>query len=123
MTQWFERMESVFRISHCSVENQVVFATCTLLGTALTWWNSHVKTIGQNAAYGMSWKNLVNVMTTKYCSHSEVKELETELWNLKVKGANIQSYTLRFQELALMCAGMFNEEADKIEKYISGLPT
>ncbi|GJR87566.1 zinc finger, CCHC-type containing protein [Tanacetum coccineum] len=29
-----------FHISNCTVENQVKFATCTLLGVALTWWNS-----------------------------------------------------------------------------------
>ncbi|GJU93656.1 hypothetical protein Tco_1318412, partial [Tanacetum coccineum] len=39
LTQWFERMETMFRISNCSVENQIKFATCTLLGIALTWWN------------------------------------------------------------------------------------
>ncbi|GJS60028.1 hypothetical protein Tco_0654812 [Tanacetum coccineum] len=31
LTQWFERMETVFRISNCSAENQIKFATCTLL--------------------------------------------------------------------------------------------
>ncbi|GJZ16761.1 hypothetical protein Tco_0552884 [Tanacetum coccineum] len=41
LTQWFERMETVFRISNCTVDNQVKFATCTLMGIALTWWNSH----------------------------------------------------------------------------------
>ncbi|GJS44144.1 reverse transcriptase domain-containing protein [Tanacetum coccineum] len=44
LTQWFERMESVFHISNCTVGNQVKYATCTLLVNALTWWNSHVKT-------------------------------------------------------------------------------
>ncbi|GJS25018.1 putative reverse transcriptase domain-containing protein [Tanacetum coccineum] len=43
LTQWFERMETVFNISNCAVENQVKFATCTLHGVALTWWKSHVK--------------------------------------------------------------------------------
>ncbi|GJS78801.1 hypothetical protein Tco_0728682 [Tanacetum coccineum] len=28
LTQWFERMETVFRISNCSVENQIKFSTC-----------------------------------------------------------------------------------------------
>ncbi|GJS96038.1 reverse transcriptase domain-containing protein [Tanacetum coccineum] len=37
LTQWFERMETVFRISNCSVENQIKFSTCTLLAGALTW--------------------------------------------------------------------------------------
>ncbi|GJQ93337.1 retrotransposon protein, putative, ty1-copia subclass [Tanacetum coccineum] len=44
LTQWFERMKTVFNISNCAVENQVKFATCTLHGVALTWWKSHVKT-------------------------------------------------------------------------------
>ncbi|GJW89643.1 hypothetical protein Tco_0167196 [Tanacetum coccineum] len=30
LSQWFERMESVFHISNYTVENQVKFATCTL---------------------------------------------------------------------------------------------
>ncbi|GJX31727.1 putative reverse transcriptase domain-containing protein [Tanacetum coccineum] len=53
LTQWFERMESVFHISNCAVRNQVKYATCTLPGNALTWWNSHVKTVGHDPAYGM----------------------------------------------------------------------
>ncbi|GJX01522.1 putative reverse transcriptase domain-containing protein [Tanacetum coccineum] len=48
LTQWFEIMETVFRISNCIVENQIKFATCTLLRSALTWWNSHVRTVGHN---------------------------------------------------------------------------
>ncbi|GJY28465.1 hypothetical protein Tco_0404232 [Tanacetum coccineum] len=37
LSQWFEKMESVFHISNCAVENQVKFATCTFLRNALTW--------------------------------------------------------------------------------------
>nr|GEX37878.1 retrotransposon Gag domain-containing protein [Tanacetum cinerariifolium] len=48
---WFERMETVFRISNCLAENQVKFSTCTLLAGALTWWNSHVRIVGTDAAY------------------------------------------------------------------------
>ncbi|GKA79126.1 hypothetical protein Tco_0785722 [Tanacetum coccineum] len=35
LSQWLEKMESVFHIRGCAVENQVKFATCTLLGAAL----------------------------------------------------------------------------------------
>nr|GFD38138.1 reverse transcriptase domain-containing protein [Tanacetum cinerariifolium] len=45
-----------------------------------------------------------------------------ELWELKVKGTDLASYTQCFQELALLCGKMFAEEADKIEKYVRGLP-
>nr|GFD33080.1 reverse transcriptase domain-containing protein [Tanacetum cinerariifolium] len=46
---------------------------------------------------------------------------ERELWELKVKGTDLASYTQYFQELALLCGRMFAEEADKIEKYVGGL--
>nr|GEV15702.1 hypothetical protein [Tanacetum cinerariifolium] len=67
----------------CTFGNQVKYATCTLLGNALTWWNSHVKTIGHDAAYGMLWKTLMKMMTEKYCPRGEIKKLEIEIWNLK----------------------------------------
>nr|GEY91786.1 hypothetical protein [Tanacetum cinerariifolium] len=54
LTQWFEKMETVFRISNCSVENQIKFSTCTLFGSALMWWNSHVMTVGSDVAYTMT---------------------------------------------------------------------
>ncbi|GKC51718.1 putative reverse transcriptase domain-containing protein, partial [Tanacetum coccineum] len=41
LSQWLKKMESVFHISGCAVDNQVKFSTCTLLGAALTWWNGH----------------------------------------------------------------------------------
>ncbi|GKA48554.1 putative reverse transcriptase domain-containing protein [Tanacetum coccineum] len=122
LTQWFERMETVFYISNCAIENQVKFATCTLHGVALTWWNSHVKTVGHDAAYGMPWKTLMKMMTAKYCPRNEIKKLEIEIWNLKVKGTYLTSYTQRFQELALMCGRMFPEVSDEVEKYVGGLP-
>ncbi|GKF06088.1 putative reverse transcriptase domain-containing protein, partial [Tanacetum coccineum] len=41
----YKKMESVFNISGCAIENQVKFATCTLLGAALTWWNGQIRTL------------------------------------------------------------------------------
>ncbi|GKD37967.1 hypothetical protein Tco_1258174 [Tanacetum coccineum] len=88
LSQWFERMESIFHISNCTVENQVKFATCTLHSVALTWWNTHVKTVGHDAAYGMPWKILMKMMTDKYCPRNEIKKLEMKIWDLKrVKGS------------------------------------
>nr|GEY86175.1 reverse transcriptase domain-containing protein [Tanacetum cinerariifolium] len=50
-----------------------------------------------------------------------MRKLEMELWDLKVKGTDLASYTQRFQELALLCGRMFFEESDKIEKYVGGM--
>ncbi|GKD62309.1 putative reverse transcriptase domain-containing protein [Tanacetum coccineum] len=95
LTQWFERMETVFRISNCSVDNQIKFSICTLLAGALTWWNSHVRIVGQDVAYAMTWTDLRKKMTDKYYPRNEMKKLEVE---------------------------MFPEELDKVERYVGGLP-
>ncbi|GKE44732.1 hypothetical protein Tco_1472016, partial [Tanacetum coccineum] len=75
LTWCIEKMESVFNISGCAIENQ-----------------------------------------------GEIKKLEIELWNLKVKGNNVPTYTKRFQELTLICTTFVSNETEKVDKYISGLP-
>ncbi|GJY94397.1 putative reverse transcriptase domain-containing protein [Tanacetum coccineum] len=121
LTRWIEKMESVFNISGCAVENQVKFATCTLLGAALTWWNGQIRTLGPEA-YAMTWEVLKKKMTDKYCPQGEIKKLEIELWNLKVKGNDVPAYTERFQELTLICTKFVANETEKVDKYLSGLP-
>ncbi|GJW29927.1 putative reverse transcriptase domain-containing protein [Tanacetum coccineum] len=96
LTQWLEKMKSVFYISNCTVACQVKFATCTLQGNALTWWNFHVWAVRHDTAYAMPWKTLKKMITDKYCPSSEIKKLETGMWNLK--------------------------ESDVVEKYVGGLP-
>ncbi|GKD06133.1 hypothetical protein Tco_1181107, partial [Tanacetum coccineum] len=61
----------------------------------LTWWNSHVRTVGHDVAYAMTWIDLKKKMIDKYCPRGEIKKLEAEL--------------------------MFPEESDKIERYVDGL--
>ncbi|GKC36626.1 putative reverse transcriptase domain-containing protein [Tanacetum coccineum] len=95
-------MEKPQFTSGCAIENQVKFATCTLLGAALTWWNGQIRTLGPDA-YSMTWEVLKKKMTDKYCPQGEIKKLEIELWNLKVKGNDVPAYTERFQELTLIC--------------------
>nr|GFB19458.1 reverse transcriptase domain-containing protein [Tanacetum cinerariifolium] len=55
LTRWIEKIESVFQISGYAIENQVKFATCTLLDAALTWWNSQIRSLGPDA-YSRTWE-------------------------------------------------------------------
>nr|GEV23123.1 putative reverse transcriptase domain-containing protein [Tanacetum cinerariifolium] len=114
-------MKSVFHIIDCTIENQVKFSTCTMLDAALTWWNGHLRTLGHDAAYAMTWETLKKKLTNKYCLKSEIKKLEIELWNPRVRGNDVAAYTQRFQELALMCTKFLADETKKVDKYINGL--
>ncbi|GJS25929.1 putative reverse transcriptase domain-containing protein [Tanacetum coccineum] len=71
LTCWFENMETVFHISNCLERYQVKYASCTLLNNTLTWWNSHKRTIRIEAAYAMSWAELMKLMTEVYCPRNE----------------------------------------------------
>ncbi|GJY57783.1 putative reverse transcriptase domain-containing protein [Tanacetum coccineum] len=122
LTRWFEKMETVFHISNCPEKYQVKYASCTLLNSALTWWNSYKRTIGNEAAYAMSWAELMKLMTEVYCLRNEIQKMETELWNLTVKGNDLTIYTQRFQELILLCTRMVPNEEDIVERFIGGLP-
>ncbi|GKA29270.1 putative reverse transcriptase domain-containing protein, partial [Tanacetum coccineum] len=64
---------------------QVKYASCTLLNCALTWWNSHKRTIRNEAAYAISWAELRKLMSEVYCPRNKIQKMETELWNLTVK--------------------------------------
>ncbi|GJU32943.1 putative reverse transcriptase domain-containing protein [Tanacetum coccineum] len=84
--------------------------------------NSHVRAVRQDVAYAMPWTALKRMITDKYCPRGEIKKLESEYWNLKVRGTDLMTYNQRFQELALMCDRMFPEESAKVERYVGGLP-
>ncbi|GJY00886.1 putative reverse transcriptase domain-containing protein [Tanacetum coccineum] len=92
LTRRIEKIEPVFNISGCAIENQVKFATCTLLGATLTWWNGQIRTLGPEA-YAMTWEGLKKKMTDKYCP----------------------------LELTLICTKFCANESEKINKYIRGL--
>ncbi|GJY93511.1 putative reverse transcriptase domain-containing protein [Tanacetum coccineum] len=81
LSHWLKKMESIFHISGCAVENQVKFATCTLLGAALTWWNGHklkielwnLKVRGNDvAAYTQRFQELT-LMCTKFLADETAK--------------------------------------------------
>ncbi|GJS20539.1 putative reverse transcriptase domain-containing protein [Tanacetum coccineum] len=101
---------------------EVKYATCTLLESALTWWNSHKRTIGTDVAYTLSWRELLKLMTEVYCPRNEIQKMETELWNLSMENNDMATYTQRFQELTMMCTKMVLGEEDQVKKFIGGLP-
>ncbi|GKD82104.1 hypothetical protein Tco_1348943 [Tanacetum coccineum] len=132
-----EKIESVFHISGCAVENQVKFATCTLLGVALTWWNGHVR--GNDvAAYTQRFQELA-LMCTKFLA-DETAKIDKYIGGLpdNIHGNVI---TLGHDAAYAMTWGTFknkltdkycpNSEIKKLEielwnlkidKYIGGLP-
>ncbi|GKE14617.1 putative reverse transcriptase domain-containing protein, partial [Tanacetum coccineum] len=91
LQKWFEKTESVFGISECAEGKKVKFATATLQGLVLTWWDSKVATMGLETMNQMPWTEMKQLITTE------------------------------FNELALMCPRMVKPESVKVDAYIQGL--
>nr|GEU55075.1 putative reverse transcriptase domain-containing protein [Tanacetum cinerariifolium] len=89
LCQWFEKLESVFQISECKEKDRVKFAMATLYGRALTWWNGRTKAMGIEAANNTPWSEVRKWMTEEFCPRSVIQRMEQELYNLRMKGMDI----------------------------------
>ncbi|GJS28145.1 putative reverse transcriptase domain-containing protein [Tanacetum coccineum] len=49
----------------------------------------------QDAAFAMSWRELMKLMAEVYCPRNEIQKIESELWNLTVKNNDLANYTQR----------------------------
>ncbi|GJZ14533.1 putative reverse transcriptase domain-containing protein [Tanacetum coccineum] len=67
-------------------------------------------------------ERMVMVMGTDEEMVITLEKMETELWNLVVKGNDLTAYARRFQELVLLCTRMVPNEEDKVERFVGGLP-
>nr|GFC86703.1 putative zinc finger, CCHC-type, retrotransposon Gag domain protein [Tanacetum cinerariifolium] len=121
LCQWFKKLESVFQISECKEKDRVKFSMATLRGRALTWWNGRTKAMGIEAANNTPWSDVKKWMTEEFCPWCVIQRMEQELYNLRMKGMDIDGYTNRFHELALLCPRMVEPEAVKVEQYLRGL--
>ncbi|GKE74794.1 reverse transcriptase domain-containing protein, partial [Tanacetum coccineum] len=122
LTRWFEKLESQFGISNVAEGDRVKFASSTLLDGALTWWNVYVRSVTRDTAHATPWSDFEAMFIRKYFPRNEVKQMESELWNLKVKGTNLTTYNQCFQELILLCPEMVPNTDWLLERYIKGLP-
>ncbi|GJW49126.1 putative reverse transcriptase domain-containing protein [Tanacetum coccineum] len=92
LTRWMEKMEQVFGTCKCAEQDKI------------------------------PWTEFKEMMTTEYCPDTEIQKMEQELWNLTLKGDDIETYINRFHELSLMCPELVPTENKKIKKFIKGFP-
>ncbi|GJS63884.1 hypothetical protein Tco_0678448 [Tanacetum coccineum] len=97
LSQWFERMEFVFHISNCIVENQVKFATCTLHSVALTLLVHSCKISGHECRCtgSMLGKTLMKMMTNKLF----VLEMKSET-GMKILGSEGEGISLNWKNMS-----------------------
>ncbi|GKD15431.1 reverse transcriptase domain-containing protein [Tanacetum coccineum] len=120
LTRWFEKMEIMFHISNCPEVYQVKYSTCTLLDRALTWWNSHKRTVGVDASFAVTWKDLMNLMTeisraTLLCTRmvpEEEDQIERNVRGLldNIQGNGISAEPTRLQDAIRLANSLMDQK-------------
>ncbi|MFS7953861.1 putative transcription factor interactor and regulator CCHC(Zn) family [Helianthus anomalus] len=105
----------------CPEALRVKFSTGTLEGIALTWWKAQVQMLGLAAANATPWNDFKELIKEEYCNHDDIHKLEVEFFNLKMPGSEIEAYTKRSNELAILCPTMVDPPIKRIELYLKGL--
>ncbi|MFS7993791.1 putative retrotransposon gag domain-containing protein [Helianthus anomalus] len=121
LLHWFGKLESVFEMCECPEARRVKYATGTLEGIALTWWNAQVQILGLAAANATPWNDFKELIKREYCTCDDIHKLEVELYHLKMTGSEIEAYTKRSNELAILCPTMVDPPSKRIELYLKGL--
>ncbi|KAF5767829.1 putative transcription factor interactor and regulator CCHC(Zn) family [Helianthus annuus] len=121
LLHWFERLETDFEVHDCPESRRVKFATSTLGGAALTWWEAQVQMLGLAAANATPWNEFKDLIKEEFCSQEDIHKLEVEFLNLQMVGSEIEAYTRRSNELATFCPTMVDPPTKRIELYLKGL--
>ncbi|KAD4982022.1 hypothetical protein E3N88_18693 [Mikania micrantha] len=121
LLRWTEKLESTFIMSNCRVNDRVKYATGTLEGAALTWWDTNVQTIGRETSNAIPWEEFKRMMNHEYFPHDKVQKSEMEFRNHGMIGSEIEAYTSRSYELAHLCPEMVTPAYKHLERYIEGL--
>ncbi|GJW78177.1 putative reverse transcriptase domain-containing protein [Tanacetum coccineum] len=77
LTQWVEKMESIFLTSNCTIASQ-------------------------DAAYTMPWTALKRMITDKYCPRGEIKKMESEYWDLRLKWKEVIEFATEMMDKKML---------------------
>ncbi|GJU30411.1 reverse transcriptase domain-containing protein [Tanacetum coccineum] len=121
LTRWIEKMEYVHDMSGCSVNQKVKYIAGSFVGKALTWWNSHIRTLSREVAISMPWNDFKLMMIQEFCPSHEMQTLDSKLWNHAMVRDGHAAYTDRFHELARLVPHLVTPESRMIERYVYGL--
>ncbi|XP_063947599.1 uncharacterized protein LOC135152058 [Daucus carota subsp. sativus] len=115
---WIKEMEKVIEISECLDEQKVKFATHSLRGEAVFWWDTVKQTEDCST---MTWTRFKELFFDKYFPTCMKNEMEMKFLGLKQEGMSVLEYLSKFLELSRFAPHQVNTEARKCQRFQEGL--
>ena len=94
--RWIRETEVVFKISKCSEDDKVNYASAMLKSEALSWWEIVSNLKGDETIARMTWEEFKVLFNEKFCPRSAVKQLEEEFLRLEQGTMTVREYTTSF---------------------------
>jgi len=98
----------------------VTFTTFMFQGEAEHWWEM-VKDGAKSAGEELTWNFLVKKFNEKYILGVAKDKLALEFQELKQGRMLVSQYDIRFTQLSRYAVGLVREEADRTERFVTGL--
>ncbi|KAD5508032.1 hypothetical protein E3N88_15735 [Mikania micrantha] len=123
LIQWLEKMENTLDISSFPEHHKVRYAAGSFSKRALTWWNAQIRAKGRDEAMAMPLAEFQLLLRNEFCPKHELQQLEIELSNHEMKGADHMTFTNRYHELVALVPEMVPTLEKLIDRYVAGLPS
>ncbi|GJZ24449.1 putative reverse transcriptase domain-containing protein [Tanacetum coccineum] len=91
-------------MSGCSIGQKVKYIAGSIMGKALTWWNSQILTLSWEVAVSMSWNDFKFMMIEEFCPNHEIQKLVPHLVTLESKKIERYVYGLSPQIRGMVAA-------------------
>jgi len=120
---WEMKVEQLFACHQVSEERKVPLATLSFQGYAMYWWTSIVqKRLRSNVPSIDYWNDLKLALRRRHIPSYYIRELMNKLQRLQQRNLFVEEYKQKM-ELLMMRAGIIEEEAITISRFLSGLNT
>ena len=114
---WLETNEEFFRIMGCTEDQRVSFSAFLMKDRAKDWWRA----LERRHPEGVAWPMFRQEFLDRFYPHSYKEARVEEFYRLVQGNLSVLEYKKRFSELGRLVPSVFDDEEQKINKFISSL--
>lgn len=101
--RWLSEVEGIFQTSQCPIKLKTIYGASLLRGGAKSWWDSLIKTRGEEKISQMTWDELKEIFLKRFSPESEVSKLSEDFMSSKQGSQSITDFTTLFLDRAQFC--------------------
>ena len=116
--EWIKSLECIFNYMRLGDADKVSCAVYMLKNDARIWWEvTQVAVAGEQ----LTWERFKTVFYDKYFTADTKAEKVSQFFNLRQEGMSVSEYVRKFESLCRFVPFIANDQAEKVNRFLSGL--